>query len=144
MQSKTWKYILLQGRAPELNWNLSGRNPLNFYGVLFGDKSDHSISQKHFKRKRILNQYKTWFFQRGSCVKATCKKTWNPKFPQSVLDIFSSSKYEVISSLNSTCSCLYAYFSRRLPGTIWSLDQERSKRNTENRGKEIKKCDLFL
>ena len=76
---------------------------------------NHSTSQKHFKRKRILNQYKTWFFQRGSCVKATCKKTWNPKFPQSVLDIFSSSKYEVISSLNSTCSCLYVYFSRRLP-----------------------------
>ena len=60
------------------------------------------------------------FLPSGSCVWTRCKKTWKGNFTQSVLDTFSSSKNEVISSLNSTCSCLHVYFSRSSQGDIWT------------------------
>ena len=57
----------------------------------------------------------TTFFQSGPCSKQGAKKHEKVYFSQSVLEAFLSSKNEVISSLNSTCSCLYVFFSRTLP-----------------------------
>ena len=67
-------------------------------------------------RKSIQN---TTFSKVGHVCKQGAEKHEKDHFTQSLLEAFLSQKSEVIceviSSLNSTCSCLYVYFSRMLP-----------------------------
>ena len=66
--------------------------------------------------KWVPNRYKTLLFSKvGHVCKQGAKKHAKGNFSQSLLEAFLSLKSEVISSLNSTCSCLYVYFSRTLP-----------------------------
>ena len=61
----------------------------------------------------------TTFSKVGHVCKQGAEKHEKDNFTQSLLEAFLSQKNEVIceviSSLNSTCSCLYVYFSRTLP-----------------------------
>ena len=53
----------------------------------------------------------------GAVLEKSIEKHENPQSDQSIFEAFLSQKNEVISSLNSTCCCLYFYFSRMLPRT---------------------------
>ena len=98
---------------PEYKWFLPRTLPDLAFVSTSQDRSQENIEHKNVpqgspisSKIRPKSRQNLIFSKKGHVCEHGTKKTWKSQFPQSVLDTFSCSKDEVISSLNSTCSCL--------------------------------------
>ena len=98
---------------PEYKWFLPRTLPDLAFVSTSQDRSQENIEHKNVPQGSPISskispksRQNLIFSKKGHVCEHGTKKTWKSQFPQSVLDTFSCSKDEVISSLNSTCSCL--------------------------------------